>query len=208
VPDPVDEPTAAAPSPRDRRDDGRPEQARPRDRTGRPLPYGTTGVPVTEDHAPADVEEALTLGVWLWDEQRFFEAHECLEHVWHAAPVGDARFWQGVIQLAVAGVHLQRDNPAGARTLLARVVERLVAYPAVHRGVDVAGALATGRRLLERLEAGATPAADSIGPFPHATGGAWFAREIDDTGPATSSTPLPDGPRWLAEGQPRPAMRR
>ncbi|MFU8841307.1 MAG: DUF309 domain-containing protein [Nitriliruptoraceae bacterium] len=208
MPDPVDEPTASAPSGRDRRDDGRPEQARPRDRTGRPLPYDTTGVPVTEDHEPTDVEEALVLGARLWDEQRFFEAHECLEHVWHAAPPEDTRFWQGVIQLAVAGVHLQRGNPAGARTLLARVTERLEAYPAVHRGVDVAGALATARRVLADLATGVPPEAAGIGPFPHASGGAWFAREVGDTGPATRPTPLPEGPRWLAEGQPRPAMRR
>jgi uncharacterized protein len=51
--------------------------------------------------------------VALWDEQRFFEAHECLEHVWHAAP-DDRDLWQGVIQVAVAGVHLQRGNPTAA----------------------------------------------------------------------------------------------
>jgi hypothetical protein len=211
VAEPVDAPTPSekdrAPR-RDRRDDGRPEQARPRDRTGRPLPYGTTGVPVIEDHDPPDVEQALALGARLWDEQRFFEAHECLEHVWHAAPVEDTRLWQGVIQLAVAGVHLQRANPTGARTLLDRAAERLADYPAVHRGVDVAGALATCRSLVATLDEGTLPGADVIGPFPAATGGAWFARHADDTGPADGPTPLPDGPRWLAEGQPRPATRR
>ncbi|MEX0835666.1 MAG: hypothetical protein WD010_06215, partial [Nitriliruptor sp.] len=71
---------------RDRRPDGRPENARPRDRTGRPLPYGTTDVPVTEEHEPVTVEEALLLGVGLWNDERLLEAHECLEHLWHAAP--------------------------------------------------------------------------------------------------------------------------
>lgn len=205
MPDRVDVEPAAG---RDRREDGRPEQARPRDRTGRPLPYGTSGVPLTEEHEPRDVEEALALGARLWDEQRFFEAHECLEHVWHAAPVEDTRLWQGVIQLAVAGVHLQRGNPAGARTLLERVEERLSAYPQEHRGVDVAGALARCRTLVTALETGTLPAAEVVGGFPHAPGGAWFAPEVDATGPAATPTPLPDGPRWLDEGQPRPAMRR
>jgi len=161
---------------------------------------------VTEDHDPSDVEEALALGIRLWDEQRFFEAHECLEHVWHAAPLEDTRLWQGVIQLAVAGVHLQRGNLTGARTLLGRVDERLVAYPDEHRGIDVAAALATCRRLADGLEGDTPPAGAAIGTFPHAPGGSWFARDATDTGPAATPTPLPDGPRWLAEGQPRPAV--
>ncbi len=122
---------------RDRRDDGRPEQARPRDRTGRPLPYGTTGVPLTEEHDPATVEEALLLGVGLWNDERLFEAHECLEHVWHAAPDADRDLWQGVIQVAVAGVHLQRGNLDGAVATLDKAHRRLTAYPDVHRGIDV-----------------------------------------------------------------------
>lgn len=208
VADATDRDRRVAADRRDRREDGRPEQARPRDRTGRPLPYGTRGVPLTEEHEPGDVEEALAVGIRLWDEQRFFEAHECLEHVWHAAPLEDTRLWQGVIQLAVAGVHLQRGNPTGARTLLARVEERLVEYPAEHRGVDVAGALATSRRLAAQLTTGSLPAAEEVGTFPHGRGGAWFARSAEDTGPAATPTPLPDGPRWLAEGQVRSPMSR
>lgn len=122
---------------RDRRDDGRPEQDRPRDRTGRPLAYGTTGVALTEDHDPATLEEALTIGASLWNDRRFFEAHECLEHVWRAAPEEDRDLWQGVIQVAVAGVHLQRGNTVGAAALLQRAGERLARYPERHRGVEV-----------------------------------------------------------------------
>lgn len=205
MPDDPQDPVGPA---RDRRDDGRPEQARPRDRTGRPLPYGTTGVPLTEEHDPADVEDALALGVRLWDEQRFFEAHECLEHVWHAAPGSDTKLWQGVIQLAVAGVHLQRGNPVGARTLLERVQDRLAGYPAEHRGIDVAGIRRRCERLLEEVTAGTLPEPEAVGPFPHAAGGAWFAFESDATGPSAEPTPLPEGPRWLADDQPRPASNR
>ena len=157
---------SAGTGPRDRRDDGRPEQARPRDRTGRPLAYGTTGVPLTEEHEPEDVEHALALGTRLWDQRRFFESHECLEHVWHAAPVDDADLWQGVIQIAVAGVHLQRGNPSGARTLLDRAVAHLAGYPDAHRGIDVAGALRRCRELLDALDAGADPSELTIGGFP------------------------------------------
>ncbi len=151
---------------RDRREDGRPEQTRPRDRTGRPLPYGTTGIPLIEEHEPGSVEEALELGMELWSQQRFFEAHECLEHVWHAASTADADLWQGVIQIAVAGVHLQRANPSGARALLQRASERLTPYPDGHHGIAVAAAVARCDALLGELDRHTACEALEVGAFP------------------------------------------
>jgi uncharacterized protein len=187
---------------RDRRGDGRPEQARPRDRTGRPLPYGTSGVPVTEEHEPETVEEALELGAALWDQQRFFEAHECLEHVWHAAPEDDRDLWQGVIQVAVAGVHLQRDNPVGARALLQRAGERLSRYPEQHRGIAVARARRFCLDAMARLDTGDVDGV-VLPAFPATADGAWFTPAPDVLGPPARPTPVPDEPSWLAAGQPR-----
>lgn len=182
--------------PRDRRDDGRPEQSRPRDRTGRPLPYGTTGVPLTEEHDPPDVESALVLGAELWDERRYFEAHECLEAVWHAAPAEDRDLWQGVIQIAVASVHVQRDNPTGAVTLFRRAASRLASYPPVHRGIEVAAARGRAEALAAHVEAHGL-AGIELPPFPAAPGGAWFTPTPDALQPPDEPTPIPDGPAWL-----------
>lgn len=206
---PTNEPSAPeADRARDRRGDGRPEQARPRDRTGRPLPYGTTGVPLTEEHDPRDVEHALALGIELWGEQRYFEAHECLEHVWHAAPLEDADLWQSVIQVAVAGVHLQRANPSGARALLVRSAERCAGYPAVHRGIDVAAVVARCEELVRALDTGARPDQLEVGPFPATPGGAWFTPDPGALAPPSEPTPLVDEPTWLTAGRPRRARAR
>jgi uncharacterized protein len=188
---------------RDRRDDGRPEQARPRDRTGRPLPYGTTDVPLTEDHDPATVEEALALGIGLWGQRRYFEAHECLEHVWHAAADADRDLWQGVIQIAVAGVHLQRGNLAGAAALLQRARERLEPYPDVHRGIAVDAAIAACVAAEQRLADGEALTAAAIPGFPATADGAWFTPDPDALQPPATPTPIPDEPVWLAAGRPR-----
>lgn len=192
---------------RDRRDDGRPEQARPRDRTGRPLPYGTAGVQLADEHEPSTVEEALALGASLWDEQRYFEAHECLESVWHAAPEDDEDLWQGVIQVAVAGVHLQRGNPVGAATLLERAGRRLGSYPERHRGIEVADLRSFCATAAETVRSGD---ADTVvvPRFPAADGGAWFAADVGASEPASGPTPIPDEPVWLAAGRPRAARRR
>lgn len=194
---------------RDRRDDGRPEQARPRDRTGRPLPYGTTGVALTEEHEPETVEEALQRGIELWSEQRFFEAHECLEAVWHAAAVQDRDLWQGVIQLAVAGVHLQRGNLRGARAILAKAEERLASYPDERRGVDVAAARRTCAQLRHMLDdpSATPPDAQRLAVFPQTSRGAWYHPDAAALEPPTSPTPVPDEPVWLAAARRRAPSR-
>jgi len=193
---------------RGRRDDGRPEQARPRDRTGRPLPHDTDIRPLAQDHDPATVEEALDLGVRLWDDERYFEAHECLEAVWHASPQADEDFWQGVIQIAVAGVHLQRGNQVGALALLERAGQRLEGYPTLHRGVDVGAARQTCRELTERLVADGADATCSPGRFPAGPHGPWFTDDPAALSPPPQATPVPDEPAWLAAGRRREPRRR
>lgn len=181
---------------RDRRPDGRPEQSRPRDRTGRPLPYGTDDVPLAQEHEPETVEEALRLGIDLWAQRRLFEAHECLEHVWHAAPAADRDLWQGVIQVAVAGVHLQRGNASGATATFAKARRRLDAYPEVHRGVRVAEL----RRFCDDAAAAIDAAGEAVElgfpDLPQDAGGAWFTPDPGRLTPPDQPTPVDDTPAW------------
>lgn len=129
--------------PRERDAEGKPANARPRDAFGRPLPRGATDeMPDREE--PEDVvvgvDEALDRAVALFDDARFFEAHEFLEFVWKHAEVdpGDRNFWKGVTQVAVGFVHVQRGNDSGALTLLGRAADHLGRYPDAHHGVATA----------------------------------------------------------------------
>jgi len=193
-------------SERQRRDDGAPEQQRPRDRTGRPLAYDTSETFLVEQHHPQSVEHALQLGRALWNEQRFFEAHECLEAVWHAAPRRDRDLWQGVIQIAVAHVHRQRDNPAGAVQLYLRASQYLANYPDVWRGIQVAELRRYALTATTALHDGTPPPDAPV--FPDASGGAWFAYDDTQDAPSTTETPLFDMPRWLSEGMRRTPQRK
>ncbi|HYO40373.1 MAG TPA: DUF309 domain-containing protein [Nocardioidaceae bacterium] len=70
---------------RDRDEEGRPRQARPRDELGRPLPYGAEGVePVSEDPLPP--LETVRFAIELLDQGRPFSAHEVFEARWKDAP--------------------------------------------------------------------------------------------------------------------------
>ena len=76
-------------------------------------------------------------GLTLFNATHFFEAHEVLEDVWRAAPEPERKFFQGLIQVAVALHHYSTGNHVGCRSLLERARRNLTPYPAGHRGVDL-----------------------------------------------------------------------
>ncbi len=77
-------------------------------------------------------------GIRLFNRTEFFDAHEVLEDVWRAAPHGEKKFLQGLIQVAVALHHHSKGNIAGARSLLARAVRNLSGYPEEFGGIHLA----------------------------------------------------------------------
>lgn len=138
--------------------------ARPRDRFGRPLARGAPDeLPEREepDEVVRSADEAFDRAVSLFDEQRFFEAHEFFEWIWKSdeTPPSDRDFWKGVTQVAVGCVHTQRGNATGALTLLERAVAYLSPYPSPHRGVDTAALIGAARQVAEVVRArGPSPA--------------------------------------------------
>jgi len=88
-----------------------------------------------------------------FNQQQFYEAHDVLEELWLAdrhGPNGD--FYKGLIQLAGAFVHLQKNRlrPAAALFKLART--NLSRYPATLERLDLVVVLALIERWLAWLE--------------------------------------------------------
>jgi predicted metal-dependent hydrolase len=110
-------------------------------------PDAVPGVP----EAPLPPEQALDLAQALLDAGRAFGAHEVLEAVWKARPVGqrDER-WQGLAQLCVAVTHAQRGNVRGAVRLLRRGAAR-VGEPLASWALAEADRLESGDRALPLL---------------------------------------------------------
>jgi len=73
----------------------------------------------------------------------FYEAHDVLEELWLPARHGpDGRFYQGLIQLAGAFVHLQKDRLRPAAALFEKARANLTRYPGLHHSFRVQEALA------------------------------------------------------------------
>ncbi|MEV3962985.1 DUF309 domain-containing protein [Nocardia sp. NPDC050193] len=147
---------------RDRDEQGRATNARPRDRLGRPLPPGSPGVPRIPDDLDLAPAAALDYAQQLLDQGLAFNAHEVLESVWKNGPDAERMLWQGLAQYAVGLTHIQRGNPKGARTLLERAVGRLrtfdpaaAGYPAgeLPYDLDGPGLIAHAETLLTELAA-------------------------------------------------------
>jgi len=67
----------------------------------------------------------------------YFEAHESWEELWSDYYLEDRKFIQGLIQLAVSFVHLERCNLIGARNLLIKSKEKMQAFSGIHRGINM-----------------------------------------------------------------------
>lgn len=114
---------------RDRTADGRARQSRPRDKLGRPLPYGSSGVePVSEEALPPT--ETIAFARQLLSDGRPFAAHEVFEARWKAGPEAERDLWQGLAQLCVGITHAERGNRTGALRLAGRAEGRLTSYRA------------------------------------------------------------------------------
>jgi len=97
-----------------------------------------------------------------FNRQHFFEAHDVLEALWlpqRQGPNGD--FYKGLIQLAGAFVHLQKNRLGPAAALLKLAQSNLQKYPATHDGLAVSAVLAVIDEWLGQLRS-AGPAANPL----------------------------------------------
>ncbi|MEE1927074.1 DUF309 domain-containing protein [Streptomyces sp. TRM 70351] len=151
---------------RDRDEEGRARNARPRDGLGRPLPYGHRGVERQPEAVVRAPRESLAEAQRLLDAGRPFHAHEVLEDAWKSGPEAERELWRGLAQLAVGVTHAARGNTAGAVTLLRRGAGSIAPYEeAPPHGVDVAGLGAWAAALARELPgAPAAPGAADLAP--------------------------------------------
>ncbi|HEX3627118.1 MAG TPA: DUF309 domain-containing protein, partial [Verrucomicrobiae bacterium] len=90
-----------------------------------------------------------------FNRQLYFEAHDVLEELWLAQRSGpNYAFYKGLIQLAGAFVHLQKNRLRPAAALFKLADANLEKYPASHERLHVAHVRRLIHDWLQRLEAG------------------------------------------------------
>ncbi len=95
----------------------------------------------------------LKHGAVLFDEGRYYEAHEEWEHEWLEAEGDDRALLHGLIQTAAAYVHLYRGNPEAVASLASSALTYLDELSDDHDGVDVEALRKLNREVEERAKA-------------------------------------------------------
>ena len=89
----------------------------------------------------------------LFNQQKFYESHDVLEDLWLPDRHGvNGSFYKGLIQLAGAFVHLQKNRLRPAAALFKLAQTNLEQYPPLHEQLDLKNVLALIRRWLGELE--------------------------------------------------------
>ncbi|MFJ2226331.1 DUF309 domain-containing protein [Streptomyces halstedii] len=149
---------------RDRDEEGRARNARPRDGLGRPLPYGAPGVERQPEGVVRSPEETVREAQRLLDAGMPFHAHEVFEDAWKSGPDAERELWRGLAQMAVGLTHAARGNTAGGARLLRRGAGAVEAFAGTDpHGIEVARLTVWARDLAGQVEA-APPDATAGGP--------------------------------------------
>lgn len=110
------------------------------------------------DHARLVVEEkigkeqAVADGIAYFNDERFWEAHEVLEGVWKRSHEGEREMVQGLILVAAAFVHYQKNENRICLSIMGRALAKLSAMEGEYFGIDVS---ALRRRVSEIRATGA-----------------------------------------------------
>lgn len=96
--------------------------------------------------------ESFLEGIKQFNQRQFYECHDTLEAIWIEAPEMDKRFYQGILQVAVACYHLSNHNLRGAMILLGEGIKRLSDYESDYQGIDVTKLVEESAYLLKTLQ--------------------------------------------------------
>jgi len=85
---------------------------------------------------PSDYDRRYLGGILFFNERDFFEAHEVWESLWLDCAGPERRFYQALIQAAVALYHYGNGNVRGATKLFRSSKAYMDQYPSPYLGFD------------------------------------------------------------------------
>src|SRR5579883_3467721 len=99
-----------------------------------------------------ELPDAFWQGVEQFNQREFYACHDTLEALWMEAVEPDKKFYQGILQVAVALYHLSNQNWRGAVILLGEGTNRLRGYQPTYAEIDVEQFQADAFHLLTTLQ--------------------------------------------------------
>ena len=92
--------------------------------------------------------------VRLFNAGEWYACHDGFEELWHETQGSSRKALQGILQIAVAHLHLERGNNRGATVLLGEGLGRLQGYGLEQLGLDLELLRRAARARLQALQLG------------------------------------------------------
>ncbi|MDQ3525763.1 MAG: DUF309 domain-containing protein, partial [Chloroflexota bacterium] len=101
---------------------------------------------------PGRLPDGIREGIELFNQRRFFEAHEVIEHEWHAERTSIRRLYQGILQIGVGFYHALNGNQKGAVLLLTDGLAKTSEFTPHALGLCTGKLVAEAQRCLREIE--------------------------------------------------------
>jgi len=92
-------------------------------------------------------------GIELFNQRKFYEQHEAIEHEWHAERGPIRRLYQGILQTGVGFHHALNGNHQGAVLLLTAGIAKTTDYAPHALGIETGALVAETQRCLDQIVA-------------------------------------------------------
>ena len=102
------------------------------------------------------------IGMKLFNSCQWYKSHDVFEEIWHETGGPERQLIQGILQVAVAQVHLENSNLNGATILYGEALGRLKRFHLSNFGLDIEALSKCVSRRLEFLQIGKDLASCSL----------------------------------------------
>ena len=99
-------------------------------------------------------DSRFEIGMNFFNSCQWYKSHDVFEEIWHETGGPERKLIQGILQVAVAQVHLENSNLNGAMILYGEALGRLKRFHLANFGLDIEGLSNCVSRRLECLQIG------------------------------------------------------
>ena len=99
-------------------------------------------------------DSRFEIGMKLFNSCQWYKSHDVFEEIWHETGGSERQLLQGILQVAVAQVHLENSNINGATILYGEALGRLKRFKLTNLGLDIVGLCNCIKKRLEFLQTG------------------------------------------------------
>ena len=96
-------------------------------------------------------QDSLYFAVNLFNENKWYEAHDAFEDIWNTLNGDERQVIQGILQVSVSQFHLSKGNINGATILLGEGLGRIRKRTYVNLGIDLESFCKNLENILRRL---------------------------------------------------------